>query len=428
MKKLSLAIITLLCFLYSAAQTTSSYEQDIDELYAILQKLYSFKDQINGDKKTEFEGLYKRLRTDTSGTSDYFQRYYKLVQLFFMIRDNHLSFFKYPPVSLKKAQMDTLAYAERYRQSSFFKNFPSVSINLDSLERALRARHVDSAEGIYYYGSFLKVGLYRIKGTNEFTGVVLQTTLPVWDKGQVAIKLYEYRHNCFHAVYANTESKFLVLYPNEKYRNGTLVNSFFYTTFSDHVYRKDTLLRDYSAIPRNAPQFAFKSINANTQYIRLGTFAAVPSSIMRVSDSFYNSIQNTLTTDHLVVDLRDNSGGAEKVSGKFFKLIRRFAKTKKVYILINNGTMSQGEIFTIQLMSLQNVKVYGQTTKGTIAYGSNYGTVKNLPSGKFGVSITDMKDKEGYVKYESYGIEPQVVFQNDGDWIEKILQVISQDK
>jgi C-terminal processing protease CtpA/Prc len=90
--------------------------------------------------------------------------------------------------------------------------------------------------------------------------------------------------------------------------------------------------------------------------------------------------------------------------------------------------MSRGEIFTIQLMALPNVKVYGQTTKGTIAYGTNYGTVEKLPSGHYGVSITDMDDKEGYVKYESYGIEPHVVLQNDGDWIEKVLQLISGGK
>lgn len=426
MKKHAFIILLLGCYFNASAQTVSSYEQDIDELYAVLQKTYSYKDQVRGEKQKELNALYKTLRADTAGTADPFQRYYKLVRLFFMIRDNHLSFHQYPSIAFNKKQLDTASIADRYRSASFFRNYPRVYLHLDSLEQILKTRHADSAEGIYYYGSFLKIGLYRHAGSNEFTGVVLQSNLAAWEKGQIAIRLFEYRPNCFHAVYGHTEYKSLILYANEKYRNGSLVNSFFYTTFSQHIYRKDTLTKDYVTIPRTEPDFVLRNINTQTQYLRLGTFTAIPSAKMRVSDSFYTAIENKLTAKHLIVDLRDNSGGAEKVSAKFFKLIRKFAKSGKVYVLVNNGTMSRGEIFTLQLMTVSNVTVFGQTTKGTIAYGSNYGTVKRLPSGQYGVSITDMKDKEGYVKYESYGVEPKVSLQNDGDWIEKILAVIAK--
>lgn len=427
MKQLSLAVTVLFCFFKSSAQFSSTYQKDVDKLYNVLQKTYSYKDQIRGHKKEAFDALYNYLKNDTAEAGDTFQRYYKLAKLIFLIRDNHLGFFQYPPLVLGKEQYDTLTYVERYRNSSFFKNYPKVAFNLDSMEQQLKNRNKDSAEGIYYYGSLLKVGLYRTPATNEFTGVVLQTSLPVWDKGQIAIKLYEYQPGYFNAVYGHPQTKNLLLYANEKVRNGTLVNSFFYTQLTEQIYRKDTSAKDYAIIPRSAPDFVLKSINPQTQYLRLGNFSAMRVA-MQESDSFYLAIKDALHAENLLVDLRDNTGGAKKVSEKFYRLIKQFAKNKRVHVLVNNGTMSRGEIFTIQLMALLNVKVYGQTTKGTIAYGTNYGTVEKLPSGHYGVSITDMDDKEGYVKYESYGIEPHVVLQNDGDWIEKVLQLISGGK
>jgi C-terminal processing protease CtpA/Prc len=131
-----------------------------------------------------------------------------------------------------------------------------------------------------------------------------------------------------------------------------------------------------------------------------------------------------LTAPHLIVDLRDNTGGATKVSAKFVRLIRRAARKGRVYVLINNGAMSQGEIVTLQLKQYANVRVYGQTTKGTIAYGVNTGGMKKLPSKQYGAVMTDMKDKGHYFPYENYGVAPDTVLGNTGDWIELVVQEI----
>ena len=74
-----------------------------------------------------------------------------------------------------------------------------------------------------------------------------------------------------------------------------------------------------------------------------------------------------------------------------------------MYVIINNGTLGQGEIFTLQLKQLQNVKTYGETTKGMLTYGSNYGNRTKLSSKSFEVHIVDVKGDKRLVPYENYG-------------------------
>ena len=81
--------------------------------------------------------------------------------------------------------------------------------------------------------------------------------------------------------------------------------------------------------------------------------------------------------------MRNNEGGANKVLNKFLDLMERYNKNGRVFVLINNGTLSQGEIFTLQLKQFKNVITLGQTTKGMLAYGSNYGKREKLSSQSF---------------------------------------------
>jgi C-terminal processing protease CtpA/Prc len=145
---------------------------------------------------------------------------------------------------------------------------------------------------------------------------------------------------------------------------------------------------------------------------------------MQKSQQFYDSIKNLLSGPNLILDLRNNDGGANKVSKKFLKLIRHYTKTGQVYVLINNGTLSQGEIFTLQLKQLKNVKTLGQTTRGMLTYGSNYGNRVKLPSQSFEVYITDMKGDKRLIPYENYGINPDITLSDTKDWIEQTIEII----
>lgn len=396
----------------------SQYQTDLDKLYAVLQQTPSFKAQIKGEALARYKKLYDslgKLDGDRLSSSDYF---ISLSQMFFPIRDNHLGFYE---VFDNKHLADTASY-RKFRMDLEKASYETVLLDLDSLKQVLSNKNLSDVEGIYHYGKYYSFGLYK-NGANQYRGVILDSKIPHWKKGQVLVSLFKDGPDSFRAVYANPLTKKLYLYPNEKFRNQSLINSYFSPSFLNANYKKTTDTLDFVNVNKKTPAFELRNLRNDVQYLRLGNFSAHPS-MMPISDSFYESMKDSLSAENLIVDLRNNTGGAEKVSGKFFKLIKKHASRAQIFVLVNNGTLSQGEIFLLQLKPIKNVRSYGQTTQGKIAYGSNYGTRVKLTSGQHEVYITDMKDKKGLVKYENVGVKPDVIFDSSTDWLERLLVLI----
>jgi C-terminal processing protease CtpA/Prc len=95
-------------------------------------------------------------------------------------------------------------------------------------------------------------------------------------------------------------------------------------------------------------------------------------------------------------------------------------------VLINNGTLSEAEILTLKLKQRRNVTTLGQTTKGMLSYGSNYGKRESLPSGRFELYPTDMKGSAKFLQYEDYGIQPDIKLKNDSSWIGQVVEIIQK--
>ena len=405
MKLLQLFLLTILC-ISSKSQTSNTYQTDLTELHSILKKTPSYKDQIKGQSLISYNNLFKKLLSDTVKNATDYKYFYNLAQLFFPIRDNHLTFY----------QIANFPSA---------KDFPTFKGNLDSLKSALTTKPLDSLEGIYHYDNYYSIGLFKA-GNTEYVGVVLSTEITNWKTGQIAIHLYEYLPNYFKAIYAHPKFKNYILYPIERYTHHSLINSYFYSSFSEKIYSKTLRGNDFTNLPKNIEDFSFKNIAKGIQYIHIGHFSADRVK-MQKSKEFYDSIKNLITEPNLILDLRNNNGGANKVSNKFLKLIKHYTKKGQVYILINNGTLSQGEIFTLQLKQLKNVKTLGQTTKGMLTYGSNYGKREKLPSQSFEVYLTDMKGDKRLIPYENYGINPDIILSDTKDWIEQTIQIIRKE-
>jgi hypothetical protein len=402
MKFLQLLFL-ILCFVSSKGQTNNAYQSDLIELKDILQKTPSYKDQIKKQNLISYNSLFEKLLADTVKNPSDYKYFYNLAQLFFPIRDNHLTFYQI-------ANFPTAT------------DYPTFKGNSDSLKSILAAKQIDSLEGIYYYDKYYSVGLFKVD-KKEYVGVVLDTEISSWKKGQIAIHLYEYLPNYFKAIYAHPKFKNYILYPIERFTHHSLVNSYFYSSFSEKVYSKKQGETDFTNLPNNVEDFSLKSIETGIQYLHIKHFSADRVKMQKSKD-FYDSIKNLLIEPNLILDLRNNEGGANKVSKKFLTLIREYTRKGKVYTLVNNGTLSQGEIFTLQLMRLQNVKVLGQTTKGMLTYGSNYGKREKLPSKSFEVYITDMKGDKRLIPYENYGINPEIVLTDRKDWIEQTVEII----
>jgi Peptidase family S41 len=403
MKKFTCAVLCLLFWSNIHAQVNNAYLADLQKLYETLQGTPSFKAQIKGQKLTEYQALYEQLKKAEVGHVSDPRHYLSLVQLFFPIRDNHLGFI----------QIDQLPHPDVY---------PSFKGNLDSLKAELAKKPLEQVEGLYQYGGVYSIGFFK-SADQEYLGVIFDSKEPHWKNGEIAARLYETEPNTLRAVYAHPKSKNLIWYPIEKYKNYSLLNSSFYFSYTDGVYSKVNRDQDHVNIPKQAPPFRFKSISTNVQYIQVKHFSADRAKFQQ-SQAFVDSIKNHLSAPNLVLDLRNNEGGSTKAANLYLNLLKPYSKANNIYVLINNGTISQGEIFTLQLMKWKNVQVLGQTSRGTLAYGSNYGKWEKLPSGAFSVYLTDMGGSVERLAHENIGVQPAVVFSGERDWIEQVLEVI----
>lgn len=159
------------------------------------------------------------------------------------------------------------------------------------------------------------------------------------------------------------------------------------------------------------------------QYLLIQSFQ-VNNVTRQQSQAFYESIKDSLTAANLILDLRNNEGGASKEMLRYFKLLKGYARKGNLYVILNNGTISQAEKFTLRLQKLRNTTTTGQTTKGMLSYGSNYGKIVPLPGGQYDIYITDLKGERSFLEYEDHGIEPQIELHNESDWVSQVMALI----
>ncbi|MGN6399087.1 MAG: S41 family peptidase [Flavisolibacter sp.] len=396
---------------------TNTYLEDLTTLKSIIEKTASFKAQIKGDKLSNYNDLYNRLVADTTHNANSYKYFYNLAQLLFPLRDNHLGFYQLPNYNHFK----TKESIDSFVTTKEFLDYPTCKINIDSLKAKLATKPAESVEGIYHYDKFYTVGVFK-NGQNKYIGVVLDSDISLWVKGQIAINLYESAPNLYKAVYGHPLFKYFILQPVEKYQNQSLVNSYFYGSYSQKVYSKQLPQGDYVNLSKGSSKFALRNINDDVQYLLIQTFQT-NTTTAQTSQRFYDSIKTLLRAPQLILDLRNNEGGAEKEMKKYLKLLKEYVKNGHLHVLVNNGTLSQAEIFTLELKQLKNVSVLGQQTKGMLSYGSNYGKKERLPSGRFEVYTTDMNNGSALLQYEDYGINPDVFLTDGKDWIEQAVEI-----
>jgi hypothetical protein len=400
---------------------TNVYLSDLAALRSILQKTPSYKAQIRGVRKAHYDSLFSRLAADSAiGPEDY-RYFYNLSQLLFPLRDNHLGFYQLPDYNhfRNKESID------RYITSKAFTEFPEYKGNVDSLKSALLTRPADSVEGIYHYDRFYTVGVFKTAEI-EYMGVVLDSEVNLWRKGQVAFRLYEYGPGSYKAIYAHPASKNYFYQGNEKYVNQSLVNSHFYASYSEKVYSKQPGATDHVNLQAGS-LFEMGNPEEDVQYVLVRSFQN-NNFVRPRSNRFYDSIKNILTAPYLILDLRNNQGGSKREAKKYFKLVKQYSRKGEVYVLLNNGTISQAERLAIRLRKLRHVTTVGQTTSGMLAYGSNYGRRVRLPSGQFEIYVTDLKGPSSLLRFENAGVQPDIYLNNSGDWIVKLLNIIGRSR
>lgn len=414
MRKLFAFILSCLMLAGVNAQTVSGCSASLDSLHDFLKKMPSFRQQISGNKKEKYENMLAALRTEATSVTNAFDCFLLQTKLVLPLKDNHLLLYQLPAKEFRYADLKDSIFLQQLLQIPAYKDFPCVAISRDSLEQALATKPADSVEGIYWYENLLKVALYRTAKADSLLAVVLFSKMPQWEAGQLAFILLEFQPAMFRAIHANLLTKNFLLYRDEKMIDGQLIKV---------PWKKDPAKKDHINLPANEPTYSLKWLTNGVQYLRLGSFATYPK-MLKASDEFYDRIRDSLTSKTLVVDLRNNGGGGFKNSMKYVKLLNKFSRTGKIYLLINNGTYSNAEAVAITLKRAGSVTTIGMDTHGSLTYGNNYGKTHYLYSSGTALYPTDMRDEGNYLPYEDTGLKPDIKLKPDENWIEQVMAII----
>lgn len=378
-------ILSLLVVTFTYGQSIEN-QQDLDFLYSKIIKLPSYKDQFNKKEKDNFKQKLDSLKLGTQDDSD-LEFYLKLYSLLEPIKDNHLGLYSNPELGKK-----------------IYINSIPLKINRDSLLNIASQKPENSVEGLYKLSGdqfiiikdadFYKILSLKNEKITQFA--LLRETAP----------------NHFDFIF-NDAKGIIILGRNYSYSNKRLTNTPF----------KKYLENDYVNIQEKAEKFGFKKINDTLTYLRLGTFDTSNENLA-TSTKFYSRIKDSLQAKHIIVDLRNNGGGGFKTSRVYLKLLKRHQGN--IHIIINKNTVSNAEQFALKFKGYKNATLYGETTKGTIAYGNNSGTTFTLPSGRFVFYPTDMNTKKKYLQLENIGIKPDVLLDPfSKDWVEQVIDKIN---
>ncbi|HMI02034.1 MAG TPA: S41 family peptidase [Pedobacter sp.] len=356
---------------------------DLDFLYKSIKTLPSYRDQLKND--TAYRQLYERIRKDLT-SNDEFEVYQKLLQLIYPIKDNHLGFYRKPDSTFRFKYLRLKT--DPTELEAKFKNYPK-----DSLEGIYFRSNADEKYVVFRQ----KENLYYLQ--NLKTGLVEALLNKTGDQSIDAIR------------FLNPPLSY-ILYRNIKLSNGMLIGL---------SYQK-LPIRAYAPVNFGYGNYEYKDLEQGIGYLRLTSFLSSNENI-KVATDFFTKVRPTINTDQLIVDLRNNRGGGNKTSGQFAKFLKNYKG--KIFILQNGITMSNAEQFIIDIKDKKDVTTLGESTRGTITYGSNYGKTIELPSNRFLFYPTDMSGRAEDLVFESIGVKPDVSLDAfTEDWISQTIKYI----
>ena len=415
MKNLLTLIFLITLSFNLSAQANCDCKPELDFVYAQMKKMNSFKHQVKGNKKTEFENLYQKLRGQMTNEMTKVDCFWKLNQLEHFVNDKHAEVYEPRPDYTMDDIFDS-TFIKSYRTSDAFKNHPKVDLDLTQLKTQLKSKPAAGIEGIYNAGSLMKLGVYRFDA-DSLVGVVLESQISIWEPGQIYAYIKQTDSpSRFNIVLYGQLYKNLIFAEEQLFENGQL----FSTT------RKEGSDEAYDIVnvtSEEAESFKLTRLNDDVQYVWMNSFNR---STMRTNrDQLITQIEDELNSPYLIVDLRNNVGGSDKISKPIIKAIKK--SKAQVYVLTNFYTGSNGELTTGRLRKLKNTVHLGQTTYGALGYGTNYGRTYTSPSGMFTYAPTDMR-QASFLPYENQGIGPDIKLDANTDWVEQTLAIIEGSK
>lgn len=410
MKTLFTLLILISLNFQLTAQSKCDCNPELDFVYEQMQSTSSFKDQIKGDKKVKFEEMYQMLGNQMEEDISKVACFWMLNRLMSLVQDKHAEVNEVLP-NYEAEDIQSPEFLLDYRASENFKNFPKTDEDIDRLGESLQGKPVSDIEGIYTIGSKLKIGVYRTDVADSLVGVILSSELGIWEPGHIYVYIKKSSlPSHFDITHYGTVYKNLKFSKEQFFDNGMLLPG---------VVKED-LKKNYAWIEKEAEEgYTLSYLSDDVQYLWLNSFDRRTMPAKR--DTLIEDISKQLSAKNLIIDLRNNGGGADKISLPILKALKN--KDTNIYVITNFFTGSNAEMTTVRLKEQFDAIQLGQRTYGAISYGSNYGRRYDSPSGLFSFYPTDMRQKK-FIAYEEVGVRPDVSLTPDSDWVEQTLAYI----
>ena len=332
--------------------------------------------------------------------------------LLYGIRDGHA--YARVPSPKYRCTKGTAAYYRAIHTSDYFSGTPRYKESLGVLRESLA---IDKSEitGVYYSGSGTPFGLLPTGRKGEYAAYVLTDTLKSWDAGQEFFRLFPLPEG-YGALMRNE------MHQPYFYRGKSLAGLL--RTFG---LTKEEGGRVYRRPGKELISGRILSPTQGIKYLYLKSFSGNNSNV-NVLNAAYDSLKWQLPSlSHLIIDVRNNTGGGERAFNKLFKVLGAYSFPLQLHLLVNEATASAAELFTLK-MKERGAIVYGEPTRGTVAYRyANRGSTPPFftPCGRYVVQLTESINKpKSLLAFEYVGIPVDVPLSHDQDWIEQVLMQI----
>jgi hypothetical protein len=377
----------------------------------------------------------------------YFDKYVSL------LKDHHSGI----DVSLQRLNLDLNSQksVDSFRATKGYKSFKKIEIDTVTLLSRLKTKPQADVEGLYRTSTNIILAVMETQ-PGSYMGVVMKKN-KLLDVGHILLELKKRDNTNYECVYHTglLAVNFENVYGNVEIKNGQIAQ----LGFSKIGAQNEAATRPY----------AFRELDSTTNYIKLTSFER---KLKPELDSFYRSIDGLIQSKpYLIIDLRDNGGGAEECYFSLLKyvytrplqidnvdvwvspdniaryeeigasqtLINRMKKAKpfgfipqlegpaerwtmegttnpkKVALLFNRKTASSAEGMITYAMQSDKVITMGENSGGHIGFGDVMTT--KIPCGKYSLRSTTTKYHNNS-RYEFVGIAPKVYLSAEEDWIE----------
>lgn len=406
--------IVLLVFISSLIANAYSQNEDcscktdVTFLDSKIRKTPAYK--IN---KNAYDNSYSKILKEVASINSIFDCHSLLNELLISLNDNHSRVYSIDPGATDEVKANPEKFV-KFRKSELFNAYPKPNIDLDSLQSVLNTKTKMDIEGVYKREKYMTIGVYKNKDKNNYKAIILDSESDVWQVGEIMYTLIPFGNDYLLNIGGSITSKRLIAY-TERIENG-----FFYFM----GFQKDKSKTNYSIKMPSENTYYREELSDEITYLKIGSFNSWNPTLSD-AEKFYKSLEGNLNKGNLIVDLRNNGGGGDRNSDILYALVKDYAKKNKVYVLINHRTVSNAEQFANKLGMLENCQLFGTRTNGTLAYEIKDGNY-TLPCTSFIAVLTSKKHSE-YLEFESKGIEPNVKFDMETDWIEQLKNYIENN-